>query len=388
MRCIILVLDSVGVGELPDASLYNDEGSNTLANIAEAVGGLALPVLESLGLGNIVEIKGVKAAKNPRAAFGKCAEASAGKDTMTGHWEIMGIKLTEPFPTYPNGFPEEIIKPFEDAIGRKVIGNKPASGTEIIKELGGKHLKTGYPIVYTSVDSVFQIAAHKEVIPLAELYNFCRIARRMLKEPHHVARVIARPFMGETGSFVRTPERKDFTVSPPPNILDALVGSGIEVVGVGKIAEIFAGRGVSKEIHGKGNDELMQLTIKEFNKLKAGLVFTNLVDFDMLWGHRNDVKGYAKALVKVDRQIREVLEVLTSDDFLVITADHGCDPTTPSTDHSREYVPLLVAGPKIKKGIKLGTRSTFSDIGQTVAEYFSAKDVGIGKSFLREIWKT
>jgi len=386
MRLIILVLDSAGIGELPDAVHYEDEGSNTLGNLAEAVGGLNMPNLQKLGLGNIAPIKGVEPTSRPQASFGKCAEVSAGKDTMTGHWEMMGVKLNEPFPTYPNGFPPEVIEPFEKAINSKIIGNKTASGTEIIKELGETHLKTGFPIVYTSADSVFQIAAHKEIISLEKLYDMCLTARKMLVGRHNVARVIARPFIGRPGSFKRTAERKDFSVAPPPNVLDNLISAGIEVIGIGKIAEIFAGRGVSNEIHGSGNDELMQLTIDEFKKLKSGLIFTNLVDFDMLWGHRNDCAGYARALERLDNQLEALLQLLTAEDMLIITADHGCDPTTPSTDHSREYVPLLVVGPTVKAGVKLGTRETFGDIGQTAAEYFSVERIGAGKSFLKDIW--
>jgi phosphopentomutase len=384
-RCILLVLDSVGIGELPDASFYGDEGSNTLGNLAKAVGGLNLPTLQSLGLGNIASIKGVNPAIMPAASFGKCMEVSVGKDTMTGHWEIAGIELKEPFPTYPKGFPDVIIKPFEQAINTKVIGNKAASGTEIINELGELHLKTGHPIVYTSADSVFQIAAHKEKISLEKLYDICLIARKMLTGKHQIARVIARPFVGRPGNFKRTPERKDFTVKPPVNILDNLGAAGIEVIGVGKIAEIFAGRGITDEIHGAGNTELMNITSSELGKLKKGLIFTNLVDFDMLFGHRNNCKGYAKALEDFDKQLELLLKLLKADDILVITVDHGCDPTTASTDHSREYIPLLITGPKIKPGVKLGIRKTFGDIGQTVAEYFGVEKVGIGESFLKEI---
>jgi len=385
MRLIILVLDSAGIGELPDAASYDDAGSNTLGNLAEAVGGFNVPNLQKLGLGNIAPIKGVEPASKPGAAFGKCAEVSAGKDTMTGHWEMMGVKLDEPFPTYPNGFPTEVIKPFGEAINSKVIGNKTASGTEIIKELGEEHLKTGFPIIYTSADSVFQIAAHKEVISLDKLYEMCLTARKMLVGKHNVARVIARPFIGKPGFFKRTAERKDFSVAPPPNVLDNLVSAGIKVIGIGKIAEIFAGRGVTNEIHVSGNDQLMQATIAEFKKLREGFIFTNLVDFDMLWGHRNDCAGYARALEEFDNRLERLLELLKGDDVLIIAADHGCDPTTPSTDHSREYVPLLVVGPKVNAGVNLGTRETFGDIGQTVAKYFGVEKIGIGRSFLSEI---
>ncbi len=385
MRCTLLVLDSVGIGELPDAALYGDKGSNTLANTAKEVGGLSLPTLQKLGLGNIAEIERIKVVSYPEGAIGKCREVSAGKNTMTGHWEMMGIKLESAFPTYPKGFPEEIIKLFEKEIGRKVLGNKPASGTQIIEELGEEHLRTGYPIVYTSADSVFQIAAHRDVIDLEELYSMCRIARYLLKGKHNVARVIARPFVGKLGSFKRIAERKDFTLSPPHNVLDELAASNVKAISIGKIAEMFAGRGFTKEVHGVGNDELVSLTIEELEKLKNGLVFTNLGDFDTLWGHRNNAKGYANALEKLDTQLINLLDLLKENDLLIITADHGCDPTIPSTDHSREYVPLLVTGKKVKKGFDLGIRDTFGDIGQTIAEYFGVSQIGVGKSFLKEV---
>lgn len=388
MRCILLVLDSVGVGELPDASEYGDQGSNTLGNIAKTVKNLDLPVLQMLGLANITPLEGIEPAKRPQAAFGKCAELSAGKDTMTGHWELMGIKLDKAFPAYPQGFPEEIVNRFEELIGQKVLGNKAASGTEIIEEIGEEHLRTGFPIIYTSADSVFQIAAHKERISLDRLYEMCEIARNMLSGKHNVARVIARPFIGVPGSFKRTDERKDYTVQPPLNVLDSLLKSGIEVVGIGKIAEIFAHRGISKDIHASGNEELMGLTIREFLQLKRGLIFTNLVDFDMLWGHRNNVDGYAKALESFDKKLSQLIPMLTKDDLLIITADHGCDPTTESTDHSREYVPLLLTGPSVIAGVNLETRQTFADIGQTIADFFNVPKAGIGKSFFKVIWKS
>ncbi len=385
MRCILLILDGLGVGALPDADLYGDDKSNTLGNIAQQVNGLYMPEFEKLGLGNIIEFKGVSPSKKPTASFGKCKEQSVGKDTMTGHWEIMGAWTKNAFPTYPEGFGSDIVDAFETAIGKKVLGNKAASGTEIIKELGPEHIRTTNPIIYTSADSVFQIAAHKDVIKLEELYSMCRKAYEMFVEKGRVARIIARPFIGTEGDFKRTYERKDFTLKPPPNILDSLILSDIPVIGIGKISEIFSGRGISKKIHSSGNDELMKSTIAEFNSLDNGLVFTNLVDFDTLWGHRNNAKGYAKALEQLDKRIDKILSVLKEDDILIITADHGCDPTTASTDHSREYTPLLITGPKIKNGVDLGTRKSFSDIGQTIADFFGIQKTGEGQSFLNDI---
>lgn len=387
MKVVLIVLDSVGVGELEDAKLYGDEGSNTLSNTSYAVGGIELKNMYKLGIGNITDIKGTPPNPNPIGVFGKSKEKSRGKDTITGHWEIAGVVLEEPFKTFPNGFPEELIEEFERKIGRKVLGNKVASGTEIIKELGEEHMKTGYPIVYTSADSVFQIAAHEEVIPLDELYRICEIARRMLVGKWLVARVIARPFVGkDRNSFVRTYNRKDFAVEPPyETLLDNVKEAGLEVVGIGKIEDIFARRGLSTSIHTEGNMDGINKTLKMMDEVKDGLIFTNLVDYDMLYGHRNDPIGYAKALLEFDRRLPEIIEKLERDDILVITADHGCDPTTPSTDHSREHVPILIYGQKIKKGYNLGARESFSDIGQTIAEYLKVKTLRNGKSFLKEI---
>ncbi|MEZ0537347.1 phosphopentomutase [Caldicellulosiruptoraceae bacterium PP1] len=387
MRTILIVLDSVGVGELEDAYLYGDEGSNTLANTAKAVGGLELKNLYKLGIGNITEILGTP--KNPNAigVFGKSKEKSKGKDTTTGHWEISGIILEEPFKTYPNGFPQDLISEYEKRIGRKVLGNKVASGTEIIKELGEEHLKTGYPIVYTSADSVFQIAAHEKVIPLDELYKFCEIAREILVGKWAVARVIARPFVGNNKEdFKRTYNRKDFSMAPfGITMLDLISKKGFDVVGVGKIYDIFAGKGITKSFHTEGNMDGVDKTLIAMDEVENGLIFTNLVDYDMLYGHRNDPQGYAKALLDFDNRLPEIIDKFKDDDILIITADHGCDPTTESTDHSREHIPILVYGNKIKKGYNLGVRETFSDIGATICEYLNCGQLKNGASFLKEI---
>lgn len=385
-RVILIVLDGVGIGELPDAAKYGDEGSNTLVNTAEAVGGLHLPNLGRLGLSNIERIKGIEIQEEPIAFYGKMAESSPGKDTTTGHWEIAGLILDKPFPIYPQGFPKEIIDSFEKAIGRKVLGNKPASGTEIIKEFGEYHLKTGYPIVYTSADSVFQIAAHEDVISVEELYKMCEIARDILKGEHAVARVIARPFAGEPGNFYRTPRRKDFSLPPiKPTLLDYLKEENYDVIGVGKIEDIFAGRGLTLSLHQKDNKEGIENIFKAWKNLKEGLIFVNLVDFDMLYGHRNDPKGMANALEEFDRALPDIINLLSDYDLLIITADHGCDPTTPSTDHSREYVPLLIFSPNFRKVESLNVRKTFSDLGKTLADYFEIKNDLSGESFLSKI---
>ncbi|MBE3591773.1 MAG: phosphopentomutase [Thermoanaerobacter sp.] len=384
-RVILIVLDSVGVGELPDAYKFGDEGSNTLGHVTEKTG-IGLPNMGKLGLGNIIPLKSVP--KNPNAigGYGKMAEKSAGKDTTTGHWEIAGLFIEKPFPIYPHGFPEEIIKEFEKRIGRKVLGNKPASGTEIIKELGEEHVKTGYPIVYTSADSVFQVAAHEDIIPVEELYRICEIAREILKGDHALGRVIARPFTGTPGNFVRTGNRRDFSLKPfEPTILDMLKEAGYEVFAIGKIEDIFAGQGITEKNHTTNNDEGITATIKAMDEIKNGLIFTNLVDFDMLYGHRNDVEGYAKALTHFDNRLPEIMGKLTKEDLLIITADHGCDPTTPSTDHSREYVPLLVYSPSMKHGVNLGVRSTYSDVAATIAEIFKVGTTKHGTSFLKEL---
>ncbi len=369
-RVIIIVLDSAGIGELPDAAEYGDEGSNTLGNIAAAVPGFSLPNLEKLGLGNIDGIVGFKAAEEPLGCFGKMAERSVGKDTTTGHWELAGITLRKPFPVYPEGFPGDLVERFEKAIGTKTLGNYPASGTVIIKELGQQHVKTGYPIIYTSADSVFQIAAHEDVIPVQRLYEICRTAREILTGEHAVGRVIARPFTGSDGNYTRTANRRDFSLEPPEKtLLDHVKEAGLEVKAVGKIDDIFAGRGITQSIHVKDNMEGVDKTIGFIKERFSGLIFANLVDFDMYYGHRNDPEGYARALEEFDGRVPEIIDAMARQDILFITADHGCDPTTVSTDHSREYVPLLIYGKEIRIGVNLGTRKTFSDLAQTTAEY-------------------
>lgn len=380
-RVTIIVLDSVGAGELPDADRYGDAGSHTLAHTAAAVGGLHLPHLEELGLGCITPVQGVACVPRPRAAYGKMAERSAGKDTTTGHWEIAGLILEHAFPTYPEGFPPEVIAAFSRRIGRPVLGNKPASGTVIIEELGAEHLRTGFPIVYTSADSVFQIAAHEEIISVEELYRYCRIAREILVGEHGVARVIARPFTGRPGAFHRTERRRDFSLPPPaPTVLDRIKEKGREVYGIGKIEDIFAGRGLTRAIHTTGNLDGIQATCRALEEEFVGLIFTNLVDYDMLYGHRNDPAGYARALEEFDRHLPEIMQRVGRDEVLIITADHGCDPTTPSTDHSREYVPLLVYGEKAGlPAVNLGIRSTFAGVAATLAGWFGLDWTGPGR---------
>jgi phosphopentomutase len=385
-RAIIVVLDSVGVGALPDAASYGDEGANTLSHTATAVGGLNLPNLERLGLGNIIRIEGVPPADRPLACYGKMAERSVGKDTTMGHWELAGIITEEPFPLYPYGFPSEVILLFETSIGRGILGNYPASGTEIIKELGQEHIETGKPIVYTSADSVFQIAAHEDVVPVEELYRWCRIAREILTGKHAVARVIARPFAGEAGDFYRTPRRKDFSLPPPSaTLLDLVSEAGGEVIAIGKIEDIFAGKGVTKAIHGAGNAEFTEETIRVVESRTGRLIFSNLVDFDMKYGHRNDPAGYAAALEAFDEEVPRLLDALDEGDLLIITADHGCDPTTTGTDHTREYVPLLVTGPGLKHGVDLGIRMTFCDVATTVSDALRLPAPKCGESFLGHI---
>lgn len=384
MRIVLIVLDSVGIGAMPDAHLYGDEGSNTLVNTARAVGGLHLPNMGRLGLGRLADIPGVKPVDPAEGIFGKMMEKSPGKDTTTGHWELAGVVLKKPFDLFPNGFPEELIREFEKRTGRKVIGNKPASGTEIIRELGPLHEKTGALIVYTSADSVFQIAAKKEIVPLEELYRYCEIARQLLNENgYKVARVIARPFTGEWPNYVRTPERRDFSLEPEgKTLLDVLTESGIPVLGVGKIADIFAGRGVTENFKTKDNNDAVDKIVWLLKERKGdSLIFANLVDFDTKYGHRNDYVSYAKALEEFDRRLEEILERLEREDVLFITADHGCDPTTPSTDHSREMVPVLGYGELLKKNVDIGTRETFADLGQTIADIFGVSPLENGTSF-------
>lgn len=385
-RIIIIVMDSVGIGELPDADLYGDQGSNTLGNIAKRIQGFRLPNLEKLGLGCIDGIKGFDRSASPLGCYGRMAERSAGKDTTTGHWEIAGIILDKPFPVYPGGFPNDIIASFEKAAGTKVLGNYAASGTEIIKQLGQQHVKTGFPIVYTSADSVFQIAAHEEIIPVEKLYEMCRKAREILQGAHAVGRVIARPFTGAEGNFTRTERRHDFSLKPiRRTILDGLYDKGFKVKAVGKIEDIFCGQGINESVHIHGNMDGVDKTMEYMKEDFEGLIFTNLVDFDMLYGHRNNVNGYAQALKEFDSRLPETIENLFEDDILIITADHGCDPTTESTDHSREYVPLLVYGKRLKQGVNLYSRASFSDIAQTIAQIFDI-DISLnGRSFYREV---
>ena len=383
-RVIWIVLDSVGIGAMPDAADYGDQASDTLGNIAR-LRGLKLPNLARLGLGNIKPLTGIAPAARPEGAFGRCTLASPGKDTTTGHWEMVGIHLTHPFPLYPHGFPAEILTEFERRIGRHSIGNKAASGTEIIEELGEEHIASGSPIVYTSADSVFQVAAHEQVIPLPELYRICQTAREILRGPHEVGRVIARPFVGTPGNFTRTPNRHDYAVPPPVGmLLDQLENRNVTVHAIGKISDVFLGRGIRRSDNTKNNSDGMTKTLHALEETTEGLIFVNLVDFDQQYGHRNDVEGYGAALEQFDAWVPELGRLLGREDLAIFTADHGCDPTTASTDHSREYVPLVVHGPKVRAGVNLGLRTTLSDIGQTVAANFGAHLVK-GVSFLPEI---
>lgn len=383
-RAVLIVLDGVGVGAAPDAELYGDEGSDTLGNTARAVGGLHLPHLQRLGLGNILPVQGVPPVDKPAGGFGRMQERSAGKDTTTGHWELAGLWLEQPFPTYPEGFPSDVIDKFSRATGRGVLGNVVASGTVIIEQLGEEHMATGKPIVYTSADSVFQIAAHEDVIPVEELYDMCRVARELLKGEHGVGRVIARPFTGEPGRFTRTHRRRDFSLEPvAPTVLDRLVEQGIPVWGVGKIWDIFAGRGISESRPTQGNMHTLDETIRLLRTLEGpAFIFVNCIDFDSLWGHRNDPEGMARGLEQFDARVPEILDALRPGDLVLFTADHGNDPTTPGTDHSREYVPLLAWGPDMKEGVDLGTRSTFADVAATLAQFFGVDKPARGESFL------
>ena len=382
-RVCVIVCDSWGVGDAPDAAAYGDEGADTLGHTAGAVAGIRAPVLGSMGLGHLTDIDGVPAAAAPGAAFGRATERSAGKDTTTGHWEMMGILLDRPFPVYPDGFPPQVIEPFERAIGRPILGNVPASGTEIIDRLGEEHLRTGSPIVYTSGDSVFQVATHVDVVPLPILYEWCRTARRQLTGEHAVGRVIARPFEGEAGQFVRRPERRDFSLPPPsPTILDALANAGVPVCAVGKIQDIFCRQGIAEARYSNSNDHGIDLTLGYLRRPGPSFVFTNLVDFDSKYGHRNDPAGYAAAIEALDRRLPEIVAALDGG-LLIISGDHGCDPTTPSTDHTRERTPLLVSG--LAGGpLEIGTRDSFADLGRTVAELLGVDvaDLGFpGESF-------
>ena len=396
-RVILIVLDSVGIGALDDAAEYGaqDPLSNTLAHTAQAVGGLKLPHLGRIGLGNILPIQGVPPAAAPTGAYGRMAESSKGKDTTTGHWEIAGLCSLKPLPTYPDGFPPQIMAEFERRIGRGVMGNYAASGTVIIQDLGDEHVRTGFPIVYTSADSVFQVAAHEEVIPLQELYRICEIARAILSGEHNVGRVIARPFVGPVdGQYVRTENRRDFSAPPPqPTLLDRLVAAGQRVMAVGKIEDIFAHRGIDDSIHSTNNNAGVDATLHFMHESDSGLIFTNLVDFDMLYGHRNDPQGYADALEAVDARVPEILGAMSERDLLFFTADHGNDPTTSSTDHSREYVPLLAAGARVKAGTDLGTRGTFADLGATIADVLGVGSLAggrppVGTSFAKQMLRS
>jgi len=383
-RVIWIVLDSVGIGEMPDAAQYGDAGSDTLGHIAQSRK-LHLNNLCRLGLGNIRPFERLSPEAAPIGAYGKCALASPGKDTTTGHWEMAGIHLAKPFPVYPHGFPPEVMDEFERRIGRATLGNKAASGTEIIEELGEEHMRTGSPIVYTSADSVFQVAAHEEVITLYELYKICETAREILRGKNEVGRVIARPFVGSPGAFTRTPNRHDYAVPPPKGmLLDRLQERGVEVFAIGKIFDVFLGRGIGDYEKTKSNADGMEKTLQAMDSLTGGMIFVNLVDFDQNYGHRNDVEGYARALEAVDDWFPSLEARLKPDDLLILTADHGCDPTTASTDHSREYVPLLVYGKRVRGSVDLGTRRTLSDIGQTVAENFGTS-IATGESFLGQI---
>lgn len=387
-RVILMVMDSVGIGEMADAEDYGDQGAATLQNIGNTVGGLELPNLEKLGLGKIESIAGLSSDIEAEGAYGKAAEKSKGKDTTTGHWEIAGLISEQPFPTYPDGFPAEVMDEFEKAIGRESLANKPASGTVIIEELGEEHMESGKPIVYTSADSVFQIAAHEEVVPVEELYDYCRKAREILQGEHAVARVIARPFVGEPGNFKRTERRKDFSLTPPePTVLNNLKEAGFEVNAVGKITYIFNHSGISDAVTTADNMEGVDKTIEYLKNSDQGLIFTNLVDFDQNYGHRRNVNGYAEALKAFDERIPEIKAAMKEDDLLIITADHGCDPTHKGTDHTREYIPLIIYGEKLEKDVDLGVHSSFSDIAATISDIFKLEQSISGSSFLNQLFK-
>jgi phosphopentomutase len=384
-RVIVVVLDSVGIGELPDANAYGDSGSNTLGNISAHVH-LHIPTLVSLGLTHLVHLRDLVPAPAPTAAFARMRERSPGKDSVTGHWELMGLVLERAFPTFPHGFPADLIRTFEGRIGRRTLGNEVASGTEIITRLGAEHVRTGFPIVYTSADSVFQIAAHEEVIPIDEQYRICKIAYEMVVEGMGLGRVIARPFIGLPGNFTRTAHRHDFACPPrAETLLDRLAAAKIPVHAIGKIYDLFTGRGISSSVHTANDDEGMDAVEQAVASDAAGMIFANLVDFDTLYGHRNDVAGYARNLERFDARLAELLPHLRPDDLLIITADHGNDPTTPSTDHAREYVPLLIAGAGVTPGLHLGDRQTFADLGQTIADIFGVGPLAHGTSFRGEL---
>ncbi len=388
-RAILMVLDSVGVGELKDAKIYGDEGSHTLDHVYNTCKGLKINELEKLGIGNIEGVNGPKKSDNAIGAFGRCEEASKGKDTVTGHWEISGVILEEPLNTYPDGFSEEIINEFKKRSNIEgILGNIVASGTQIIEDLGEEHVKTGYPIIYTSADSVFQIAAHEDVIPVEKLYEMCEIARNMLVDKWKVGRVIARPFIGEAPNFKRTSNRRDYALDPfNKTMLEYLEDANYEVAAVGKIEDIYNKKGITSAVHTKSNMDGVDKTLEYMDTVKEGLIFTNLVDFDMLYGHRNDTEGYGKALEDFDNRLQEIYSKMQEDDILILTADHGCDPTTSSTDHSREHIPVLVYGKNVKPGVNIGTRETFADIGKTILDFFNVQNELVGKSFLKDILK-
>jgi len=384
-RVFLIVLDSVGVGSLPDAAAFGDDGANTLGHVAERRGGLKLPNLAKLGLGNIIPVLGVAANPAPQASWGRMAELACGKDTLAGHWELMGIVLEQPFSLFPRGFPADLLAAFQSRTGAAgILGNKAASGTEIIAELGAEHTRSGFPIVYTSADSVFQIAAHEDIIPLPELYEMCLRARKLCDD-WRIGRVIARPFIGRPGNFSRTANRRDFSMRPPgETVLDVLRKNGWTVTAIGKIENIFAGQGISRSRPSHDNSEGMSLVREELAAEGRGLIFANLVDFDMLYGHRNDVDGYGAALETFDRELGFLLPGLGPGDMLIVTADHGCDPTYPGTDHTREYVPLLVYGPSLPARA-LGVRRTFADVGASILDVFGLRPEGPGRSFISEI---
>ncbi|HEU5379941.1 MAG TPA: phosphopentomutase [Ktedonobacteraceae bacterium] len=386
-RAILIVLDGVGAGANPDAAAYGDEGASSLEHCALAIGGLELPNLGRIGLGNITPILGTPPTEHASGAYGRMAETAAGKDSTTGHWEMTGVVLRKPLPTYPDGFPAEVVAAFEHAIGRKVLGNKAASGTEIIQELGEEHVRTGKPILYTSVDSVFQVAAHQDVIPLEELYHICKIARQMLASGEHaVGRVIARPFIGTPGHFTRTEHRRDFSLEPlGTSLLDVLKEAGKDVIGLGKIEDLFAGRGLTVCDHTETNAQGMQATLDWLARDFEGLLFVNLVEFDMLWGHRRDSHGYAQALREVDSWFVRAQQAMRPGDAIFFTADHGVDPTYKGTDHTRELVPLLAYGEPIRAGVDLGVRSSYADLGQTLAQAFNVRPLPAGTSFAQKI---
>ena len=384
-RAAIIVLDGLGIGPAHDTDAYGDTGSDTLGNVLRQAGGLELPRMAALGLGHCAALAGVPAVASPTAAHGTCEPVSAGKDSITGHWEICGLTLAQPFPTYPQGFPEPVIAEFSRLTGRGVLGNVPASGTAVLDAFGEEHRRTGKWIVYTSADSVFQVAAHEAIVPLEELYAACEAARRLLQGEHGVSRVIARPFQGEPCAWVRTPRRKDFSLPPPgPTLLDRLAERHVPRVGVGKVDDLFAGRGITS-IHTATNAEAFALIEGALLAMERGLLLANVIEFDQSWGHRNDVPGYIEGLRELDRELPRMLAPVRPDDLVIFTADHGNDPTTPSTDHSREVVPLLVTGPRVRP-VGLGRRPTMADIGQTVAEFLGVAPLSTGTSFLSEVW--